>query len=92
MPPHARGATALSAKVEIVDAHLSAILQGVSATAHDGGLTFSIFVSGDALAELGASRDTWLEAFAANEQRIAELASIQRRRTKASSVFITSLV
>lgn len=75
------------------DVHLSAALQGVSATASEGVCVYRVFVAAEALLELGATKDstTWVPAFYEHEARIAARATAVRRNAPEGTAIIEAI-
>jgi len=80
-------------KVSFLDVHLSQVVLGVAATASEGVLVYHVFVSPEALRELGATEDrtTWLPAFHRNEALIAAHVKSLQRATPDAPAIIESL-
>ncbi|MFL6627640.1 MAG: hypothetical protein ACJ8IK_05975 [Burkholderiaceae bacterium] len=80
-------------KLSFLDVHLSQVVQGVAATASEGVLVYHVFVSADALLELGATDDvrTWLPAFHRNESLIAARVKAMQRAAPDAPAVIESL-
>ena len=80
-------------KLTFLDVHLSQVVRGVAATASEGAIVFHVFVSPEALLELGATDDdaTWLAAFHRNESLIAAHVKAMRRADPGAAAVIESL-
>jgi len=80
-------------KLSFLDVHLSQVVRGVAATASEGVLVFHVFVSPEALIELGATEDadTWLPTFHRNESLIAAHVKAMRRTAPDAPAIIESL-
>ncbi|HEY9029218.1 MAG TPA: hypothetical protein VIP05_33340 [Burkholderiaceae bacterium] len=80
-------------KVSFLDVHLSQVVLGVAATASEGVQVYHVFVSPEALRELGATEDTatWLPAFHRNESLIAAHVKTLRRAAPDTPAIIESL-
>jgi len=72
------------------DARLSDVVQGVTAVVSEGVLVYRVFVTAEALVELGASEDprTWLPAFHRHAVRIAERVAERPRKTADGTAII----
>jgi hypothetical protein len=83
----------VSMKLSFLDVHLSQVVRGVAATASEGVLVYHVFVSPEALLELGATADdaTWLPAFHRNESLIAAHVKAMPRRAADAPAIIESL-
>jgi hypothetical protein len=82
-----------SMKLSFLDVHLSQVVLGVAATASEGVLVYHVFVSADALLELGATDDarTWLPAFHRNESLIAARVKAMQRPAPDAPAVIESI-
>ena len=80
-------------KLSFLDVHLSQVVRGIAATASEGALVYHVFISPEALLELGASEDstTWLPAFHRNEALIAAHVKGMRRAAPDTPAIIESL-
>jgi len=80
-------------KLSFLDVHLSQVVRGVAATASEGVLVFHVFVSPEALRELGASEDTatWVPAFHRSEALIAAHVKAMERTAPDAPAIIESL-
>lgn len=82
-----------SMKLSFLDVHLSQVVRGVAATASEGVLVYHVFVSPEALLELGATEDTatWVPAFHRNETLVAAHVKAMRRAAPDAPAIIESL-
>ena len=80
-------------KLSFLDVHLSQVVRGVAATASEGVLVYHVFVSPEALLELGATDDTatWVPAFRRNESLIAAHVKAMRRGAPDAPAIIETL-
>jgi len=80
-------------KLSFLDVHLSQVVRGVAATASEGVLVYHVFISPEALLELGATQDTetWLPAFHRNESLIAAHVKGMQRAAPDAPAVIESL-
>lgn len=74
------------------DVHLSDAIQGVVATVREGVFTYKLFVSVEALRELGATEDTtsWVPTFLAHQSEVAIAASAEHRKKPNAAAFIAT--
>lgn len=84
----------MSAQPSFHDVHLSDAIQGVAATVREGVFTYKLFVSVEALRELGATEDSisWVPTFLAHESEVAVAASAAHRKKPNAAAFIATFV
>ena len=83
----------MKARLTIVDVAPQSGLLGLAGTMVDGEVSYRVFVSLEALRELGASVDpaSWLQTLRANEELISASASDFHRRTPLGPALVTRL-
>ncbi|HEY9010139.1 MAG TPA: hypothetical protein VIN06_03900 [Devosia sp.] len=81
-------------KLSFLDVHVSQAVRGVAATVSEGVFVYLLFISPEALHDLGASDDvdTWLPTFHCKESLIAEQIRRMQRPAPDAPAILDSII